>query len=105
MVSTRMLNDNFRRTFHGGRVFTTIGVTSLPEDTKIRIMDKVRSFEDFSEDNDPFGDHDFGTFCIDGMTIFFKIDYYDQCCQAGSEDPSDPEKTTRVLTIMKAVEY
>ena len=105
MEAIRLLNDSFRRTFHGGRVCTTNGITLLPEDTKIRILDRVRSFEDFNEDNDPHGEHDFGSFSIDGMTIFFKIDYYDQCCQAGSEDPSDPEKTTRVLTILRAEEW
>jgi len=91
-----MLNGNFRRTFHGGRVCATRGVASLPEDTKVRIMNKVRTFEDFTEDNDPFGEHDFGSFNIDDMTIYFKIDYYDERCQAGSEDPGDPEKTMRV---------
>jgi len=105
MEAIRLLNDNFRRTFHGGRVCTTNGIALLPEDTKIRILDRVRSFEDFDEDNDPHGEHDFGTFSIDGMIIFFKIDYYDQCCQAGSEDPSDPKKTTRVLTILRAEEW
>jgi len=36
---------------------------------------------------------------------FFKIDYYDKTLEWGSEDPSDPEKTTRVMILMLASEY
>ena len=59
----------------------------------------------FTTDNDPHREHDFGSFEIEGETYFFKIDYYALDMDGGSEDPADPEKTTRVLTIMRADEY
>jgi hypothetical protein len=39
------------------------------------------------------------------VTYFFKIDYYAPDMQSGSEDPTNAEKTLRVLTIMRADEY
>jgi hypothetical protein len=54
---------------------------------------------------DPYGEHDFGNFEVAGQKFFFKIDYYDPNLEFGSEDPGDPQKTTRVLTIMLAEEY
>jgi len=101
----RVLNDNFRSTFLGGQVVMTQGVNALPLDTKARALLAVQSFSNFTKDNDPHGEHDFGSFELEGETYFFKVDYYSLDMDGGSEDPADPNVTTRVLTIMRADEY
>jgi hypothetical protein len=65
----------------------------------------VRNYRDFGPDNDPYGEHDFGMFELDGETLNWKIDYYDRELRYGADDPSDAEKTRRVLTILLAEEY
>ena len=101
----RALNDTARRTFVSGQFFLTRGVAELPPDDQAAILDRVRTFDDFREDNDPWGEHDFGSFMHRGRTINWKIDYYDLLLKYGSDDPSDPARTRRVLTIMLAEEY
>ncbi len=101
----RVLNDNFRSTFVGGRVALTAGVDALRLDTKARVLLAVQSFSNFTKDNDPHGEHDFGSFSVEGETYFWKIDYYDLSMKFGSETPEDPTTTARVLTIMRADEY
>jgi hypothetical protein len=101
----RVLNDNFRSTFVGGQMVMTQGVAALPIDTKARVLLAVQSFNNFTAENDPHGEHDFGSFEIEGESYFYKLDYYALDMDGGSEDPADPEKTTRVLTIMRADEY
>jgi hypothetical protein len=101
----RVLNDNFRTTFIGGRVVMTQGVNELPLDIKARLILAVQAFDKFTPDNDPHHEHDFGSFEIAGETYFFKLDYYSLDLQSGAEDPADPAKTARVLTIMCADEY
>jgi hypothetical protein len=104
-VRIRGLNDELRRTFEGGKVVMTDGVAALPESGLAQLLAKVRSFANFTSENDPHGEHDFGSIELDGVTYFFKHDYYAPDMDGGSEDPSDPTKTTRVLTIMRADEY
>jgi hypothetical protein len=101
----RVLNDNFRSTFVGGPVLTTAGVAELPLITKARLFLAVQSFSNFTKDNNPHGEHDFGAIELEGETYFFKLDYYDAEMRYGSENPADPSVTTRVLTIMRADEY
>ena len=101
----RLLNDTFRSAFVGGQVLMTAGVNALADEAKAAVLSKVRTFTAFSGDNDPHGEHDFVSFEHDGETYFAKIDYYAPDMQGGSEDPSDPQKTARVLTIMRADEY
>jgi hypothetical protein len=69
------------------------------------IRERVERFDAFTPDNDPHGERDFGAFEEGGERIFWKIDYYDRTLRAGSEDPSDPRQTVRVLTIILASEY
>jgi hypothetical protein len=101
----RELNDRFRTTMTGGRVMMTAGVDALPSDVKAMVIRRVAMFSEFTPDNDPHKEHDFGSFTLAGRKFFWKIDAYDENMEFGSEDPSDPSKTTRVLTIMLAEEY
>jgi hypothetical protein len=101
----RALNDDFRRTFVGGMVVITAGVEALPVDQRRSLLAKVRAFENFSEDNDPHQEHDFGAVDEGGVRCFWKVEYYDRATEMGSPDPADPTVTTRVLTIMRADEY
>ena len=92
------LNDEFRK----GYTFTiTRGIqarSDMPE-----IIEKVRNFNTFTEDNDPFDEHDFGSFDWLGETIYWKIDYYDQMLKNWC-DPLSPV-CKRVLTILLSDEY
>jgi hypothetical protein len=101
----RSLNDAFRRTFVGGAVMVTQGVQALPLDQRRSLLQKVRIFDAFSEDNDPHAEHDFGAVDEDGERYFWKLDYYDRNMEFSSPDPAEPAVTTRVLTIMRADEY
>ena len=76
---------------------------SLDEVVISDIIVAVQEFSNFTEDNDPHGEHDFGSFTVAGNKVFWKIDYYDQQLQYGAE-PLDPD-CRRVVTIMLAEEY
>ena len=59
-AKVRDLNDAFRTTFRGGRVCMSSGIASLPDDLRTEILGMVRTFSEFNEGNDPYGEHDFG---------------------------------------------
>jgi hypothetical protein len=98
----RKLNDAFRRTFTGGKVMMTAGIAALPDAVRAAVLNKVRTFEAFTADNDPHGEHDFGSFEVDGRKIFWKIDLYEE---PGVKGTDGQPLTTRVLTIMLAEEW
>jgi hypothetical protein len=105
----RELNDAFRRNLFAipalGEVILTSGVSALKDELVNALVDEVRCFEDFTPDNDPYGEHDFGAIPFRGERYFFKIDYYDNDMEFHSPDKSNPQLTRRVLTIMRADEY
>ena len=87
------------------RLHQTQGFSALPPEVQSRIREKVELFNDFKPGNDPYGERDFGRIVTDEADVYWKIDYYDKKLGFGSEDPSDPAQTTRVLTIMLREEY
>ena len=105
MTDIATLNDNFRKTFTGGQVLLTAGIAAMSSEDKANIVSMVQNFNDFNEDNDPYGEHDFGSFDYKGEKILWKIDYYDLNNQYHSENPANPDITNRVLTIMTVYEY
>lgn len=50
-------------------------------------------------------ERDMAAVTVNEVRILFKIDYYDEKLEFGSEDPADAAKTTRVLTIMLPEDY
>ena len=100
------LNDALRRgSVDYGSVVITQGVQALGEEALPRISAKVAEFGDFSPENDPHGEHDFGAFDHDCEKLFWKIDYFDRALKMHSPDKANPSVTHRVLTIMLASEY
>lgn len=104
-AEVRRLNDLLRRNGVGGKILVTEGLRRLGNDVVNQIFDEIRKFDDFSADNDPFDEHDFGEIITANEHVFFKIDYYDKSEKFHSPDKSNPEVTTRVMTVMLSSEY
>ena len=121
-VRIARLNDLARRAMGVAcTAVATVGFQSLSASDQSSVRELIETFDAFDEDNDPYGERDFG--CIyqlgDGRwtterprvcddereRVFWKFDYYDRDLQFGSEDAANPAITRRVLTIMLADEY
>ena len=98
-------NDNFRKHLSQGTLVLTQGIRSNTKEDLEAIITKVRTFDTFDENNDPYGERDFGAFDYKGKKIFWKIDNYDQEFLYLSPDVSNPRLTNKVMTIMYAEEY
>lgn len=110
------LNDELRRSIHNpgrNQIVMTAGVAALIGEVALfrgfrrraEIIRIVRDYDSFTPDNDPIGEHDFGRFEFEDAILYWKIDYYDLDLSFGSPDPTSPDVTTRVLTILRADEY
>ena len=98
---TQLINDTFRKTFQGGKVVLTHGIRALSKTEVAEIMLKVSKFNDFTVANDPYEEHDYGSFECNGkenhlekLTITTRITNIVQKTQQTSQ------KQNRVLTIM-----
>jgi hypothetical protein len=98
----RALNDELRQHLIGGLAVITPGVAALGPEAVERIVKTIAVFDDFCHENDPYEEHDFGSFDVDGYTMIFKIDLYEE---PDVKDSNGEPVVNRVLTIMLAEEY
>jgi hypothetical protein len=101
----RALNDELRRNLPNCHAVMTAGIAALGPEAVARIVTTIAVYDEFCHGNDPYGEHDFGSFEAVGHLIFFKIDYLDKALTAHSPDPSDPSVTERIIIIMLAEDY
>lgn len=104
-ASIRRLNDRLRKTGQGGQVLITDGILEKGLEFARKVVEQVADFDNFSEDNDPWDEHDCAGLEVDVQRILWKIDYYDKRMEFLSPNPADPKVTCRVLTIMLSCEY
>ncbi|MDB5178273.1 MAG: hypothetical protein JWN01_216 [Patescibacteria group bacterium] len=97
--SIATLNDAFRRGGFG--VVVTCGVKEL--DDVAGLLRAVRTFDAFTEANDPHGEHDFGSIVWKGKGVLWRIDYYDREWKSGEDALS--RNCRWILTVMLASEY
>lgn len=75
----RSANDRFRKgesDISGERLITQ-GLAAVIEEagaSPLDVMQIVVAFDSFTEDNDPYGTHEFGSFEFHGQKCFWKID-------------------------------
>ena len=118
----RRLNDAAReRPGHTSIANVTSGFHALADTDRLAALAAIIGFSAFGEDNDPYGEHDFGAVyrLASGRwtqerpddaaqiaeSVFWKVDCYDTTLTYGSDAPWDEQRTKRVLTIMLASEY
>jgi Protein of unknown function (DUF3768) len=100
------LNDELRKgKSPNGKTVITSGIQSSGAIDVAKLVQAIAAFDQFNSDIDPYGEHDFGAIDFGQHRVFWKIDYFDQSMEFGSDDPANPEITTRVMTIMLAEEY
>jgi len=106
-LKIRELNDLYRKTSDEkiGQTVLTRSVADMDIADRENIVSLTRNFDSFNEENDPHGEHDFFSFEYLGVKFMAKFDYYDKTLKHGTEFPEDPDRCTRVLTIMCASDW
>jgi hypothetical protein len=89
------LNDQLRTTFKGGRVQMTPSVYELDDRLRGRALSVLAQYSSFHPDSE----HDWGTFIFAGFSFEWRIEYRGADGTGVSPDPTNPEKTLRVLTL------
>jgi len=98
------LNDQLRTTGTGGTIMITQNVKRITGFDAAVLTKTLAEYSHFDADNEHH-ERDFGAMTLWGWDLLFKVDYYCPSLKFASEDPADPQKTHRVLTVMLASDW
>lgn len=104
MVRVRQLNDDLRTNGRGGMFVISEGLAAHWVETVNIALATIGSFDEFTSNNDPWGERDGATLNVRGIDVRWTITSYDKSRTMHSPNPADPHVTTRVMTIMLAGE-
>ena len=99
------LNDKLRTTGTGGTIMITQNVKRITGFDAATLAAVLANYEEFGPSSDPHRERDFGCLTLWRYDLLWKVDYYDSAAQFGSDDPTNPEVTHRVLTVMLASDW
>lgn len=81
------------------RLIITSAVAELGIPCQKELFEKIKQFDSFTPDNDPYGEHDAGMIEHDGEDFYWKFDYLDDDLESYKPDG------IRFLTVMLMREY
>lgn len=103
-----LLNDQFRKGEQTNKQLSfSPKVEALPETEKQKLLEAVKKIDFYLETPvvSFLSFHSLGLVSIDDTEYLWEIDYYDKSCNSLSRNPTDPNCTTRILTILQRDEY
>lgn len=86
-----------------GKAVLSPGVEALPDAIRDLAVFQTATFETFTADYDPNGEHDFGCFLLEDHIVYWQIQYLDRDGKCHSRPPTNI--SSRLMTIMLADEY
>ena len=111
-MTIQKLNDAFRTSLSTdlGRVVMTGGVACSDAETIALILAAVRTYDQFDEGIDPYGEHDMERFTVGGEDDYWKIDYYERNLEGTTANNSRsailaPKKLGSALRIFAVASY
>jgi hypothetical protein len=99
-VAVRQFNDQCRKTFSACTILVAPIVEGLPDDEKATLIEAVRTFEQFNDEDDPHHEHQFDRIELFGKSWCWLFLYYDDMLRLCSKCPPAAKKTDRILLIM-----
>lgn len=107
-IRTCDLDDQLNKYLFKGSAYLTAGVAALGKENIERIIRTIAIYQEFCDANSSWaGERNLGM--IDatgtGLTVFWKVEYFDKDRRFVSSDPDNPDETEKVLTIMLAREF
>ncbi|WP_170411298.1 DUF3768 domain-containing protein [Ruegeria atlantica] len=95
----RTLNDTFRKSGADGIVMISMGIHNLGR-AEVDTIVKQLGGKVGDDSCEAGSEHDFGEIRVNNRPVHWEINYYNKDLDDDSPDSTNPEKTTRLMTLL-----